>query len=47
MESQDERSLSERLAFLSPHNSVGGTILLVLAVGILCAIFSTVFWWIR
>ncbi|MFG1428826.1 hypothetical protein [Roseixanthobacter glucoisosaccharinicivorans] len=39
--------LDEYFAVLSASNSVGATILLVVAVAALCAVFSTFFWWIR
>lgn len=41
------RKFIDYFATLSASNSVGATVLLVLLVAMLCAIFSTFFWWIR
>jgi|APCry1669192522_1035417.scaffolds.fasta_scaffold04516_3 hypothetical protein len=47
MTKPDKPKPSDLPAYLSPNNSIGATIQLVLGVSILCAVFSTFFWWIR
>lgn len=43
----ERKSIIESLKVLSPTNSVGGTVQIVLLIAALCAVFSTFFWWIR
>ena len=47
MSSPEDPKLRGFLEVLSVKNSVGGTIQMVLAVAVLCAVFSTIFWWLR
>jgi hypothetical protein len=47
MSSPKKHEIQSLIEMLSISNSMGATIQLVLVVAALCAVFSTLFWWIR
>ena len=44
MNSRRSQKWAELLVLISPRNSVGRTVLLVVGAAVICAAFSTIFW---
>jgi len=44
MDPGQRQKWADLLVLISPRNSVGGTVLLVLGAATICAAFSTIFW---